>query len=97
MKLRGKLPKDDADDVRRGRQVQKRERSEFRVNDRVMVGRRPATVRGVLGGEVYVVKFVDDDSRAEVNGAGMTSRFTSQTSGFVPGRTERTDIEETEA
>lgn len=88
----------DADDARRGRRVQQRERSQFRVNDFVMVGRRAGQVRGVLGGEIYVVKFTDNEERAQVAGAGMVRRFTSQTVGFVPKGAERAEIiEEQEA
>ena len=82
----------DAEDARRSKQV--RERQAFRVNDFVMVGRRAAQVRGVLGGEEYVVRFADDESRVRVSGAEMVRRFTSQTTGFAAKPAERAEITE---
>lgn len=82
----------DTEDARRSKRV--RERQAFRVNDFVMVGRRAGQVRGLLGGEIYVVKFTDNGERAQVAGAGMVRRFTSQTSGFVPKGAERAEITE---
>lgn len=77
----------DADDARRSKRV--RERQAFRVNDFVMVGRRAGQVRGLLGGEIYVVKFTDNEERAQVAGSEMVRRFTTQTVGFVPKGAER--------
>lgn len=81
------------------RRVQRRERSEYSVGARVMrlEDRRLGTVRGVIGGETYVVRWVDDDTRDQVEGSRLVSRFTTQTTGFVPKGAERVEINEEKA
>lgn len=77
----------------------RRKAAGFSVNDRVMdlAEHRPATVRGVLGGDIYVIRYVDDETKAQVAGSRLTSRFTTQTVGFVPKGAERAEITEESA
>ncbi len=74
----------------------RRSQSEFSVGNRVMrvEDRRLGTIRGVIGGEVYVVRWVDDDTREQVEGSRLVSRFTTQTTGFTPKGAERAEITE---
>lgn len=81
---------------REGKRGPRRDRSSFRVRDRVMrvEDRRLGTVRGVLGADLYVVRWQDDDTKEQVKGARLTSCFTTQTTGFVPKGAERAEINE---
>lgn len=71
-------------------------RAGFQVSNRVMrlEDRRLGTVRGVLGAGIYVVRWLDDDTKEQVEGSRLVSRFTTQTTGFVPKGAERAEINE---
>jgi hypothetical protein len=68
--------------------------SQFAVADRVMSvdGRRLGTVRGVLGGESYVVRFLDTEKNEQVDGAGLLRRFTAQSTSYAAEKPQREEV-----